>query len=62
MSPLVFRPIAAVTESFGTSTMLACIRSLTGMRSLMNFQILQTRKSFLAAGKLETIRQSSFML
>ena len=46
MSSLMFRPVTWVTECLFTTWMLTDIRSLSSMRSHMNLEVFQTRKSF----------------
>lgn len=52
MSSLMFRPVAAVTEGLGASSVLTSVGSLPGVGSLMYLQILQPRERLLAPCKL----------
>lgn len=49
---LMFGPIRTVAERFRAAIVLAAVRSFAGVRSLVDFQILQTRERLVAAAKL----------
>lgn len=51
-SVLMFGPIGRVAERFATTWEFTHVRFLTGMRSQMSFQVLQTRIRFRTSLKL----------
>lgn len=53
MRSLMLCPIAAVAERFRAAVVLARVRPLSGVRSLVNLQVLQATESFLATSKLK---------
>lgn len=56
MRSLMLCPIAAVAERFRAAVVLARVRPLSGVRSLVNLQVLQATESFLATSKRTLVR------
>lgn len=53
MGALVFGPIGAIAERLGASLILAAVRSFSGVRPLMDLEVFQSRKRFVASAKLK---------
>lgn len=54
-------PVWTVGESFGAINELANVRSLPGVGSLMNLQVLETRERFGASVELEWEEKQNFI-